>query len=106
MKSDANPYDFITNDAFTLEDLRTNPPPTAKGQNIFIGGVESLEESELEKGSINAVLTIMTQKEMRKCKVESKVEELDSINKHMSLIIHQEHDPIAPYFIPAIDFIR
>jgi protein-tyrosine phosphatase len=31
---------------------------------------------------------------------------LDDINKHISLIIHDENDAISGYFVPAIDFIR
>lgn len=60
----------------------------------------------MARANINAVLTVMTEKEKRKAKLDQRIDELDDIQKHMAFATHDDDDSIGPYFSHAVDFIN
>jgi hypothetical protein len=69
--------------------LISNIHQQSKEGSLFLGGIDALTSECISTLKINAVLTIMTEKQKRKCKLSQKIEELDEIGKHMSLMIHE-----------------
>lgn len=60
----------------------------------------------MARASINAVLTVMTEKEKRKAKLDERIDDLDDIQKHMAFATHEDDDSLGPYYTHAVDFIK
>jgi hypothetical protein len=90
----------------TLEEVKSNSPSHEESGNIYIGSIEAVTLPIIAEHKISSVLTVMTDKEKRKCKLEQRIDDLDSISKHMSFTLQEEDHTIAPYFQSGVEFIR